>query len=564
LASTLSDTSRQIRRNHHNLPNDRELAGESADEGDFVRKLVMITAAASVGLTGLSVAAPAGAASSSAGAKIAWGQCAYDGNDDPMKNAECAQLPVPLDYKHPHGKKISIAISRLKHTGPASKYQGVLIANPGGPGGSGLYLAGSLPNWLAGVGHPEVAANYDVIGFDPRGVGSSKPALTCDPSYSDPIRPDYVPGSKKAELAWLAKSKKYAQACAKKFGWLLPHLRTTDAARDLDSIRVALGQKKINYYGFSYGTYLGATYGSLFPKNVRRMILDGNVGPSKVWYDAQLEQDKAFERNFKLYTGWIAKYDAVYHLGTTAAAVEKAYYKIRAQAKKTPLGGKVGPDELDDTVLNTGYSTGWYKPIAGALSQIATTGKADQIVYYYENYIKSTDDNGFAMYNAVQSVDAKWPRNWTKWHNDAVKLYPKARFNTWSNVWFNAPAAFWAAPGGPAFKIHAKGLAPFLMVQSTLDAATPYAGGLELHKLLPSSRLVAEIGGKTHANTLNGNLCLDDKVAAYLNTGALPKAKPGNGPDTTCAALPDPDPTVTAAARSQTGSKRDLTVLGRP
>ena len=140
--------------------------------------------------------------------------------------------------------------------------------------------------------------------------------MTCDPHFSDPVRPDYVPRTKAAETAWKKKSKAYAKACASKFGWLLPHLKTTDAARDIDAIRAALGQKQINYYGFSYGTYLGATYGTLFPKRVRRMILDGNVDDRGVWYDAQLEQDKAFERNIKFFFGWIAKYDSIYHLGT--------------------------------------------------------------------------------------------------------------------------------------------------------------------------------------------------------------------------------------------------------
>jgi pimeloyl-ACP methyl ester carboxylesterase len=175
-------------------------------------------------------------------------------------------------------------------------------------------------------------------------------------------------------------------------------------------------------------------------------------------------------------------------------------------------------------------------------SAYVTKGDAAAITDFYQQNIFSSDDNGFAMYNAVQGADARWPRSWSKWHSDAAKLYKQGyHFNTWGNVWFNAPVKYWPFQGGPKLKINAKGMTPALLVQSTLDAATPYPGGVEMHKLLPS-RLVAELGGKTHANTLNGNACLDDRVAAYLSTDALPKDKPGSGPDVTCKALPDPVP----------------------
>lgn len=146
-----------------------------------------------------------------------------------------------------------------------------------------------------------------------------------------------------------------------------------------------------------------------------------------------------------------------------------------------------------------------------------------------------------------------------------MKLYKQGyRFNTWSNVWFNAPVAFWPFSGGPEFRLKgAKGLPGMLLVQSTKDAATPVAGGLEMHKVFPSSRLVFEVGGKTHANTLNGNVCLDDKVAAYLDTGALRRA---TAADAYCKAVPelnDPDPTAMTAKAARAAAGKDLPV-GRP
>lgn len=534
-----------------------------------MKKIVLVTAAAVVAAGGGTVAAVSASADAGlAGAAtvaaqgIDWGKCEVSGPNDSMNKAQCAEVEVPLDYSRPNGRKISIAVSRFKHT-DEKNYQGVLFVNPGGPGGSGLRYAPALARWMGGVGHADVAAKYDIIGFDPRGVGSSKPALTCDPNVNDPIRPDYVPRSAKQERAWIAKSKKYAKDCAKNFGWMLPHMRTTDAARDVDSIRAALGQQKISWYGFSYGTYFGATYATLFPGRVQRMVLDGNVNPKTVWYDAQLEQDKAFEHNIRAWFAWMAKYDSIYHLGTSEKAVRATYYKALRGAGKSPIGGKIGPAELTDIVLSAGYNTGYYIPFAQALSAWVNDKNPSGLLDWLNT---GGQDNDFAVYNAVQAADARWPRNWSKWHHDAAELYRQGyKFETWGNVWFNAPVAFWPFQGGPAFKLKgAKGLPGMLLVQSTEDGATPVVGGLEMHKVFPSSRLVFEVGGKTHANTLNGNACLDDKVAAYLDTGALPASH--RGPDAYCKAVPalnDPDPTgmTMKAARAITG--KDLPV-GRP
>lgn len=502
-----------------------------------MKRLGLVTAMASLG-AGLLAGPPASAAVTAA-PTITWGKCAVSGPDDPMNQAECAQVPVPLDHGKPNGRKIYIAISRIKATDRAN-YQGVLLVNPGGPGGSGLAYSAGLARWLAGVGHAETAARYDIIGFDPRGVGSSRPAISCDPGYFTPVRPDYNVTTVAQERAWLDKSKAYADACARKYGWMLPYMRTSDVARDMDVIRRALGQNKISYYGFSYGTYLGATYGTLFPTRVKRMVLDGNVNPKEIWYQAQLSQNVAFERNMKLWWRWIAKYDSLYRLGTTQEAVERKYYAIRAAAKRKPIGGMVGPSELDDIMLTASYSTGWYHLLATALSDWATKQDPELLLALVN---PGGEDNDFAVYNAVLAADAKWPKKWSTWHRDAVRTYPKAKFATWNNVWFNAPVHFWKVKGGPALKLNGKGMPGVLLVQSELDAATPYQGGLEMHKVLPSSRLVVELSGKTHSNTLNGNACLDDKVAAYLNDGTLPPSR--KGPDAYCQAVPelnDPDP----------------------
>lgn len=515
-----------------------------------MKRLVASAAMAALTLTGLgALTLPAGAESADASvAKVTkWAPCDSNLTGIAQQNGvtvECADLQIPLDYAHPRGKKISVALSRIKHTGPAKAYQGILLTNPGGPGGTGrdfaIYVAGGLPKNLQGA--------YDTIGFDPRGVGGSTPSLHCVNDYFHAPLPDYVPGSKAAEVAWEKKSADYAAACGKKYGSLLDHLKTTDAVRDMDSIRSALHQQKINYYGASYGTYLGAVYATMFPTHVRRMVLDSNIDPRGVWYQANISQDYAFNRNEENFFHWIAQYDSVYHLGATRKAVHDFYYGTRANLVKHPAGGKVGGAELDDTVTVAGYTTGVWKQLASALAAYKK-GDTKPLLDAFQNYDGNggvIDDNGFAMYAAVECTDAAWPRNWATWDTDTRRVAKQAPAIAWSNTWFNAPCAYWPAKAGKPVDIKAnKGLPPVLLFQATLDAATPFPGGPQMHKQLAGSRLVIEDGGRTHGVVQRGNACLDDKFNAYLATGALPADL------STCKALPDPNPT-TPTTKSQT------------
>ena len=156
-------------------------------------------------------------------------------------------LSVPVNYAQPGGRHISLALDMIPATAPKSRQQGVLLVNPGGPGASGLSLASEVAQGL-GRG---VAAEYDIVGFDPRGVGSSVPSLSCDKSFFSGVRPNYVPASAAAEQVLVNRAKTYAADCEQKFGWLLPYMTSEDSARDIDSIRVAFGVSKINYYAFS-------------------------------------------------------------------------------------------------------------------------------------------------------------------------------------------------------------------------------------------------------------------------------------------------------------------------
>ena len=464
-------------------------------------------------------------------------------------HAQCGDLQVPLDYTHPDGQQISLAVSRVMHTSSAADYQGVMLVNPGGPGGSGLGLS------ILGQFVPSHAGDaYDWIGFDPRGVGSSKPSLSCLPHYFGYNRPYYVPETPELERTWLARSDAYAKACGANARAPLPHMKTTDAAKDMDSIRTALGAQQINYNGFSYGTYLGQVYSTLFPSRVRRMVLDSNLDPRRVWYAANLDQDLAFDRNINIWFGWLAKYDKVYHLGSSEAAVRNLFYFYAEEQRlrKQPAGGLIGADEWVDTFLQAGYYQLTWLDLADVFFAWINKHDAQALKDAYDGANGPGDDNGFAVYNAVQCTDVQWPTSLSRWRRDNDRVYRKAPFETWANAWYNAPCLTWPAKAGRPTNVDGRHVAGALLIGETLDAATPFTGSLEVRRRFPSSSLIASPGGTSHAVSLFGNVCVDNQIADYLATGKLPPRKPGNGPDATCQPLPQPVPTATAVAATST------------
>ncbi|WP_433300182.1 alpha/beta hydrolase [Actinoplanes sp. CA-030573] len=469
--------------------------------------------------------------------QLTWGTCS-----DPSlvaRKAQCGFVTVPIDYKNPDGPTLQLAISRIKHTVPDDKYQGIMLVNPGGPGakGQGLAVLGSLVPKGAGDA-------YDWIGFDPRGVGASKPQLSCDSDYAGYRRPDYLPRTAAIETAWLKRAEGYAKDCAKAGGPLLDHLKTQDSVRDMESIRLVLGATQINFYGFSYGTYLGQVYATTYPSRVRRMVLDGVVNSSRVWYDSNLDQDIAFDRNIKIYFNWVAKYDRIYHLGRTGRAVEKRYYAERAKLAAEPAAGVIGPSELTDVFLQAGYYVFGWEEIAQAFS--AWVRKHDpqllKKLYDKNNPQEKGADNGYAIYLGVQCTDAQWPVSWTKWRSDNWAVHRRAPFETWANAWYNAPCRNWAGKPGIPTTVSGETVAPILLMSETLDAATPFDGALEARKRFPRSALIEGVNGTTHAGSLFGDECVDDTIAAYLATGKLPKRLKGERSDKRCPAIPKPNP----------------------
>ncbi|GAA3033678.1 hypothetical protein GCM10020000_08670 [Streptomyces olivoverticillatus] len=301
-----------------------------------------------------------------------------------------------------------------------------------------------------------------------------------------------MPGSEADKRAQRKLAKEYADGCAERSGYLLPYMTTPNTVRDIDVIRAALGEKKLNYLGVSYGTYIGAVYGTLFPTHVRRLIVDSVVNPaqSNIWYQANLEQDIAFEGRFKDWESWVAKHDSVFHLGTTQAKVQQGWEKLRASAKRKPIGGLVGPAELIGWFQKAAYYDSSWVPVADTWSKYLAGDEKPLVEAADPNMADKAgniaSENGNAVYTAVECADAKWPTSWAKWDRDNTRIDKQAPFMTWSNAWMNLPCATWKAPQQTPVEVTThKGLPKTLIVQSTRDAATPLRGRRRAAQALP-------------------------------------------------------------------------------
>ncbi|WP_436892100.1 alpha/beta fold hydrolase [Nocardiopsis dassonvillei] len=458
---------------------------------------------------------------------------------------ECATLTVPLAHGGPGGgDTVRIALSRVRATGTAEH---TLLVNPGGPGSAGRRWASHTHRRMA----PELREVYDVVAFDPRGVGASTPRITCDPAYFTAPRPDGVPEDDAAEQALRADAEEYARSCAENTGPLLDHMRTEDLAHDMDAIRIALDLEEIDYLGYSYGSYLGTVYSALYPDRVRSLVLDSVVDPDNPWYESNMRQNLALDRSARGFFAWVARHDDVYGLGADADTVEKAYYALRSELAADPVDGVVGPTELESAVIVVAYSGATWPSVAAALSDRITGDDPAALKRLHEAYGEKPDadtDTSYGGYLAVQCTDAPWPGDWDTWHRDTERAHASAPFVSWHNTWYNAPCSTWEAEAKEWFQVgegpyqHPAYKGDALIVHATGDGATPVEGSYSLRDRLPGSALVIEEGGLTHGVALTGNVCVDEITRDYLLEGTLPERVPGEGPDAVCQGRPEPSP----------------------
>ncbi len=488
----------------------------------------------------LAVVAAGLPATASAAATLDWGAC----EDSTLveAGAECATLQVPLDHAKPKGAAIPIALSRIQASSTGADHLGPLVANPGGPGVSGLLMSA----YLATVLTPEVAGRFDLIGFDPRGVGASGPDLACDPSSFTQPAPDYVPPDPArvtgSERERLDAAKTYAAACEKNNGDALAHMRTIDAARDLDLIRAALGAPTLSYFGNSYGTYLGQVYASTFPARVSRMVLSGVVGPDGVGYSGDVsrpEVARGYERNIGAFFAWVAEHSAIYGLGADAAAVQKRYYADQDALRAAPRG-EIGPAEWTQLFGTAVYSEDNWAVLAQGWSGWAA-GRTAAFANAVTGFDAVAADEFNAAFLAIACSDGRWPRRYDRVRADSLRTARDAPYITWGFHWeLSVPCSLWPTSHAP---VSVGAAAPsMLLVNAALDAPTPFPDSIATRAAFPRAALIEVVDAMGHGmRSLWGNPCAQEPVERYLLTGTLPERAPGPGPDLRCARQPGPD-----------------------
>ncbi|WP_112489985.1 alpha/beta hydrolase [Streptomyces bacillaris] len=476
------------------------------------------------------------AAARAAAAGISFGACPEE--EMFPDSLECGTVRVPLDYARPDGPAIPLAVSRTRATGEPAERQGSFVYNPGGPGASSITfpLLGEMSEWK------EVAEAYDLVGYAPRGVGTSAPLSCQDPAVfaqsptDSPAHPTTAYKEKR-----IAQARAYAKGCKESAGEALRHYTSLNNARDLEVLRAALGDERLTFMGASYGTYIGSLYATLFPARVRRMVFDSAVDPDpeKIWYRSNLDQSLAFESRWEDFRRWVARHDDVYGLGASPEAVQRHYDDVRTALAAEPAGGTVGPGQLHAGFLQAVYYDDYWAMRATALSEYVRGNAEPLVTQLSPRAITAKDDeNERAVYTAVECNDAPWPEEWEVWDRDHTDLARIAPFQTWHNAFTNLPCAFWPAPRQRPLDVSTGWgeLPPVLILATERDAATPYKGALELQRRLRGAVLVTERGAGTHGVGGFGNACVDDHMRRYLLTGETPAG------DAECAPRAEPNP----------------------
>jgi len=506
-----------MNRNHHPTDTEPHVRPRRA-RGRGVALLAVL------GLAG-ALAVPAAADVRPDASQVEWGTCPADVAAEAAPYVlDCATVPVPLDYADPDGEQIELQLSRLASDDPA-KRRGALLLNPGGPGGSGL----TQSTLLMSRGLPDgVLDAYDLIGMDTRGVGHSTRidcGFTVGGDYFGNVPPWAVDDAAVVERAEVVRAA--AEQCADSDeNGLLRHVSTANMARDLDSIREALGEEKASYLGYSYGSALGAAYVSMFPDTADRVVLDSNVGDTHLDQAGLRRFAQGFEQTFPDFARWAAKRHAAYGLGTTPAQVRANYLETAERLDREPLLG------VDGALFRQVVFGGLYSPLSYGRTaqtwQSLAEGDAGSARTQLDE--ASPLSNALSVFIASTCNDSEWPED--------VRSYRKAvaedrtRFPLFGAASANiVPCAYWSEPVEPPVRIAAEGPRNVLILQNRHDPVTPLAGGQRLReKFGDRARLVTVDGSGHGVYTLGDNACALNIGTTYLVTGEMPRR------DVSCAA----------------------------
>jgi pimeloyl-ACP methyl ester carboxylesterase len=449
--------------------------------------------------------------------KAQWAQC--------RGGFVCARLDVPLDYSDPGGKTIAISVNRLP-VKSASGRIGALVVNPGGPGGSGLDYARAG----SAIVSESVLERFDLVGFDPRGVGESTPVKCLDEEETDRyIAADGSPDTPAEERRLADLSKQFGERCVERSGDLIGHVSTVEAARDLDILRAVLGDERLNFLGKSYGTYLGATYAELFPDRVGRLVLDGALDPKLTSAALNKGQALGFERALTAFVDDCITRSGCPLPGGRARALAAVDALLERIDRRSLPAQQDRPLTQGQAMLGLAYGLydeGFWPALRQALDQ-ATQGDGSTLqvladAYAHRDSSGRYQGNAFAALYAVNCLDRAEESRLAVVRATAHRLEKAAPVFGDYLVWSSLPCGLWPVPStSKPHAVQAEGAPPILVVGTTRDPATPYAWAVSLAKQLAAGRLLTYVGDG-HTAYSRGSRCIDAAVNGFLLEEKLP------------------------------------------
>jgi len=430
-------------------------------------------------------------------------------------------MTVPLDYAHPDGPTLAVAVTVHRATGSR---HGALLVNPGGPGASGIDFAQQCFECFAAF-----TSHYDLASFDPRGVGRTRPVRCLSSADLDAFfdLPPY-PTTASQRAALIAGDKKFVQGCLQRNGSYLSHIGTIDSARDMDVFRALLGDPKLTYYGASYGTYLGAKYAQLFPTHIRALVLDGAVDPAQDNLADAAVQARGFEVDLADFLSNCASTGSC-PLGNTAADAQHGFDQLQARIAAHPekVGSRtLGPAEFIGGVAQGMYAVSQWRDLRIALGD-AENGSGGGVLAFFDELVERNRNGSYSnlqeAFNAISCIDRQSPKSLSA-YDASVRAHEK------ESPHFAAPiiypsyvCALWPVPPvEQAHPVSAPGAPPILVVGTTHDPATPYSWAQALASQLGGVLLTRE--GSGHTAYLSGNACIVQYVDAYLTSLKVPPA----------------------------------------
>lgn len=441
--------------------------------------------------------------------KLAWSPCG--------ESLDCAHLSVPLDYAAPDGPAITVGLLRHKAT---KQRIGSLVVNPGGPGGWGTATAASLAKNPAAA---PLLDRFDLVGFDPRGVGTSEPRITCrtdtelDADRASDVESDMSPEGVRKQLA---ETTAYGAKCAEatKYGkTLLANVGTRDVVRDLDVLRAALGDEKLTYLGYSYGTQIGAAYAEAYPRNVRALLLDGAIDPAQGLADSLVTQAAGFQDALNEFGKWCAC--------PLTGGTEGLQRLVRPLITK-PVPAGTRKLSFEDAITGTFaglYSRGDWPALKAALAQVAQ-GNGRTLLAFADDYYQRDRDGHYSgaidAYFAVRCADHTRVTDRAaidRAHEAMLAGAPFLAGGTPDTSELDICSTWPVPPTSAEHAPRVEALPKTLVISTTHDPATPYRQGVDLAKDLKSALLTYE--GVQHTVFLDGNACVDRAGIAYLIDG---------------------------------------------